>query len=250
MGEELSTVTDSQQRSFGQELNTWVATMGIVAAAMWGAYTFIYKEIMIPRSAPVNISVDLQLKKVGTCGLNEKQEESLIAVEMKISATNPSSREVHLFTSGWIAYGIKISPRYTPDSMCCQSAVTLVNSRQGGFTEKYSSRTPQSVVAAGNIFGDSFLKPNEKITRTLVFHVPRDIYDSIEVYAYMPTAARASDVVLEWHLDDSGSWGWSLYRVGKNAERTPLKKGKSGEYSDAPPEFQWASQISELSLWQ
>ena len=243
-------MTNSQQRSFGQELNTWVQTIGIIAAAMWGAYTFIYKEITIPKSAPVNITVDLQLRKAGTCGLIKKEEEPLIAVEMKVSATNPSSREVHLFPSAWIAYGYKIDPEDKSDSMFCKGAVVSLNSRQGIFIERHSSLTSYSIVAAGSLFTDSALKPNEKLARTLVFHIPRNKYDSVQVFAAMPTEAKASDVLLEWDLDDSGSLVPSMYRIGKNGERTPLMKYKSGGYSDAQLELQMAAQISQLSLWQ
>src|SRR5438093_325085 len=96
---------NSKNRSFGESLNTWVQAIGIIIAACWGVYTFGYKEIMVPKSAPVNITLNLQLKKIG--GAPAKGD--LVAVEMRASATNPSSRDIHLLPNAWIAYGIGIT---------------------------------------------------------------------------------------------------------------------------------------------
>ena len=66
-----------------------------------GCWTFIFKEIEVPKSAPVNISLNLQLKKIET----PQNNEVLSAIEMKISATNPSTREIYLLPNAWVAYG-------------------------------------------------------------------------------------------------------------------------------------------------
>src|SRR6266404_5182874 len=79
--------------------------VGILIAAIWGVYTFFEKEVFIPKSAPVNISVNLQLKKVATGSGNQA---GLTAVEMNVSATNPSTREIHLLPSAWSARGVRI----------------------------------------------------------------------------------------------------------------------------------------------
>src|SRR6266513_4802955 len=104
--------TDPPKRSLGERLNTWVQTIGILIAAAWGVYTFVHKEITAPRAAPVNISLDLQLKKLGA---NEPNKE-LVAVELKASATNPSTREIHLLPNLWTAYGINVVAAKPNDS--------------------------------------------------------------------------------------------------------------------------------------
>lgn len=99
----------TEERTLGQTLNTWVQTIGIVCAGAWALlYTFGYKDIFVPKSAPVNISLNLSLKKVGP---KASSTDSLTAVEMKIAATNPSSRPVYLLRSAWVAIGCTIRPR-------------------------------------------------------------------------------------------------------------------------------------------
>jgi hypothetical protein len=91
----------SRESSFGRELNAWVQTIAIIVAASWGIYTFVYKEITLPKSAPVNVSMDLQLKKIGTSVDKREQEVPFVAVEMKVRATNPTSRSIYLLPSTW-----------------------------------------------------------------------------------------------------------------------------------------------------
>src|SRR5262249_51546819 len=155
----------SAERTFGQELNTWVQTIGILIAAAWGGYTFIYKEVLLPKSAPVNISMNLQLKKIGPGGSEKIKEKQLFAVEMRVSATNPSPRLVYLLTSAWVAYGLDdtVSDGKRIDK---QVANASLNSHKQYYSLRHANVTGSSVVAVGNLFQDTTLKPNETAMRT------------------------------------------------------------------------------------
>src|SRR5438128_1254137 len=101
-------MADETKRTLAQEISSWMQILGIVIAAAWGAWTFVYKEIVVPKSAPVNVTVDLELKKIagGQPGENKKK---LIPVQFKVSAKNPSSREIYLLPSVWMAIGVKVA---------------------------------------------------------------------------------------------------------------------------------------------
>jgi hypothetical protein len=101
---------NSQQRFLPQNLNTWVQTIGIIGAAIWGIYAFHQQYYVIPSSAPVNITLDLQLKRSGVVKLGGKNSgnNQLLTIEMKVSATNPSSRTVYLLQSAWYVYGLRL----------------------------------------------------------------------------------------------------------------------------------------------
>jgi hypothetical protein len=240
------------ERTFGQELNTWVQTIGIIIAAVWGAYTFIYKEIMLPKSTPVNISVNLQLKKIGTpASQAQARKNALIAVEMQVAAINPSAREVFLLPSAWVVYGVKVVDTFREGNTFAKEAVSSLNSREGIYVEKYATSTTTSVVAIGNLFRDEVLKPNEKATRTLVFHVPPGGFDWLEVQAVMPTMGRKGGATLEWGFDEkNNSLVPVVYRVSASGERKEMEKDKAGAYSDSRLELQMATAMSALSLWQ
>jgi hypothetical protein len=91
---------------------SWGPTIGIVVSSLVGIGGLVfgfYKDVIAPKSAPINISVNLQLKKIGP-GKSDASDiaKRFIAIEMRVSATNPSTRQVFLLPSAWIAHGLNI----------------------------------------------------------------------------------------------------------------------------------------------
>src|SRR5713226_5577170 len=151
-------MAEAANRSLGQEINSWVQTIGIVIAATWGAWTFVYKEIVVPKSAPVNVTVDLELKKIGA-NQPGATKAKLIPVELRVSAKNPSSREIYLLPSVWMASGVKVA------------------------STKHAIDEGLTVTS-----------------RTLIFYVPPNEYDYLDVVTIIPTIAKKGAMDLEWKL--------------------------------------------------
>jgi hypothetical protein len=238
----------TSEKTFGEILNTWVQTIGIVCAGAWAAYTFVYKDITLPKSAPVNISVTLNLKKIGP---KSPEKQGLTAVEMQTAATNPSAREVRLLSSAWIARGCSVIAEQNDPSFIEQAQLQL-NSLHEGYAEQFAKFDQCSNAAAGHLFGDSFLKPNESVRRTKVFYVPTDRYDEIDVDVRVLTAERPEGVDLQWKVENGGLRA-VFFRVDGNGRRTEFQKDKNGNYLDKDfAEFgiQESHSSWSLSLWQ
>lgn len=236
---------DEPKHTFAQKANTWVQTIGICIAALWGIYTFYFKEISAPKSAPVNISVNLQLKKIGTGPIHEE----LTAVEMKVSATNPSSREVHLLPSAWISYGVVIKAEEKNDAdLAKEGTDALQNADQepSDPIQKHVKWDKKSVVAVGRLFEDDMLKPNETASTTIIFYVPKKAYDLILLTTYMPTAANTTKTELKWTLNEQGDLDSTIYRINKKGGRIEITDflGK-----DKDIEYQSAEANAAVSLW-
>ena len=242
-------MANSGERSFAQELNTWIQTIGIIIAACWGVYTFVYKEIMVPKSAPVNITLNLELKKIGTGLLKNKDRiRPLVPVELKVSAKNPSSREVYLLTGAWIAYGMKIDHFEEVQSFSVKDIVSEQNKLW--YKERHSGVLKSTVVAFGGVFRDTSLKPDETTVRTLMFYLPPDEYDVLEVHLVMPTVGRKDAVEVEWKVDETGALAPTMFRLAAEGERKKMERDRDGGYSDENLEMQMAHSSSVLSLWQ
>lgn len=238
----------ASEHTFGEQFRAWVQTSVLIAATVWGVYTFVYKEITVPRSAPVNISVNLALKKIGASIRQSRDEMGLVAVEMRVSATNPSHRQVDLFPSVWIAHGLTIAPSQKDSA----SFTGLANEalKSGGYEERNTKITAETIVATGRLFPDTALKPGETVSRILIIHVPVDRYDVLMVESMIPSAANARRVELVWTLGADSSLIPTMYHIGDNGQRAPMSRDKDGSYSDAKLDLQMATSVSQLSLWQ
>jgi hypothetical protein len=230
----------------------------LLFAAAWGVYTFIQKEVIEPKSVPINVSVTLEARQGGPnpTGIS-KAESHLVALEIKATARNPSTRTVYLLKTIWYATASTVVQRKVPDTIS-KEIQDMLGSDQLGQTEAFARYDNGGLVAIGSLFEDSVLKPNELISRTIVFYVPRGVYDQVRVVTDIPTVSKPG-YVLERSFEN-GDFGESkLYRVpdtvpgappGKKvaAKREPVQM--NGELVvDQSIEFQRASSSADISLW-
>jgi hypothetical protein len=223
-------MAEAANRSLGQEINSWVQTIGIVIAAAWGGWTFVYKEIVVPKSAPVNVTVDLELKKIGGAqpGVNKKK---LIPVQLKVSAKNPSSREIYLLPSVWMASGVKV----TSKEHALDDVPVVTSHNEESFSQRHAEVTESVIVATGGLVEDDSLKPNEVTARTFIFYVPQNEYDYLDLATIVPTIARKGAVDLEWKLNNqTGQLEPTWYRLdAKGARGNPMSSDEASAYATA-----------------
>jgi hypothetical protein len=227
-----------------ETINTWVKTVAIIAAGVWAVWTFNFKEVRAPKNAPVNITLTLQLKKGG---LNV--DKNLVAVEMQITATNPSSRRIYLLPSAWHVRGLKLNPR-DAEEMESFSKHAIAKLSQRGALERYSTLEDSMILAAGTLFSDEGLNPGETVSRTIVFHVPPDKYDKITATAYVPSVEDPTGYDLKYSMQQNEVWSGQLCRQSQNGECTPVEeKPKPVGYTYLGIGFFAAKSESQLSLW-
>jgi hypothetical protein len=251
MASPASTPSPSREHTVVDTFNKWAQAIGIIVAAAWGAYTFIYKEITLPKSAPINITMTMQLKRVGAA----KSKNRLVAVEMRVTASNPSSRKVYLLPSMWSVEGLGVVPKHaeSPASFYERTAA-LMNAQGGQYETRHAGIKMSGVVAAGSLFSDSWLNPNETVTRTIIVYIPRDEYDSLFARTVIPSVEAASGIELQWKADqEGGAPEETLYLVNARGEKEPVQKSEKGGFLQDQRVrelgFQEATSSAEMSLW-
>ncbi|TSA13467.1 MAG: hypothetical protein D4R73_00885 [Deltaproteobacteria bacterium] len=243
-------MANSRERSLGEQVNTWVQISAIIAAALWAIYTFVYKEITVPKSAPINVTLNLKLKKVGAGNIKDKKP--LAGIEMNVLAKNPSSLKIHIFPSIYVVYGYKITDTLNE----FLNNPTLKKSFQKEFFwSKHSAEEPWSIVTFGNLLeGTIDLKPGEEVTRTLVFYVPVGEYDCLRAHAIIPNAKDRRGIKLEWYFSHKGPIATVLRKKADGSyeaiARREEKEEESWEYRDERCELQQADTMSMISLWK
>lgn len=246
-----STPASKGESTFTENFNKWVQSIGIIIAAAWGAYTFVYKEIRVPKSAPVNISINLQLKKLGTAN----PKKALVAVEMRVSASNPSSRRTYLLQNKWMVWGYRANTKKPEDpATFYDRTATQMNAQLGNSSERHTRWSTRSVVAGGSLFSDTWLSPNETLTKTIIFCVPRNQYDSVLAIVVMPTSESEKGLEMQWRGNkDTENTQSTLYVVGDHGQLEPAKTDGKGRLNDERVRelgYQLATGSAEISLWE
>ncbi|MEA5441593.1 hypothetical protein [Cyanobium gracile] len=181
-------------------LHEWVRTLGIIIAASWGIYTFIWKEIYVPSQAPASISLEISLTPIAGDGRSERSQPSLQR-ELKVSATNASNRRLYLLSSFWEMFPIRrqlLNPS------------TFSERAKGPFdafhVERGAELQPYPTEAAGKLFVDDHINPGETIHRSLIVTLPSDSY-AAQVDVLVPVLTREPP-------KGKGLWGGRMLEWG------------------------------------
>ena len=185
-------------------LHEWVRTLGIIIAASWGIYTFIWKEIYVPSQAPASISLEISLTPAAGDGENGSSPASLQR-ELKVSATNASNRRLYLLSSFWELF---------PIHRQVLNRTTFPERAKGPFdalhVERGAELQPYPTEAAGKLFVDDHINPGETIHRSVIVSLPPGAY-AAQVDVLVPVLTREPPKgngllggrVLEWGYDKS-----------------------------------------------
>jgi hypothetical protein len=246
-------IDDGRERSYGEIVNTWVQTIGIIMAAIWALlYTFVYKEVWLPQSVPVNVSINLTLQKAGVAVPSSGQQRGLAAIALHIAANNPSSQVTQLFPSVFIVYGYKIS-RYDHS---IEQDIALFDEKSK-YKMKHIDLSDHTIVAWGYIMGNmelnenNELKPGETVARTFIFYVPVDKYDAIEAHVLIPNGKDLKDFKLEWGPHKERGLLNTISRKDAAGRYEAIPRDDTDGYPDLGPKYglQTAHSMSMLSLW-
>ena len=95
----------------------WTKPLGVVLASagfLWGAWVFLFQEVLRPAAAPVNISLDLVIKplKPVSDAIGNPQP-----VLLRVSAKNSSGKVLMIQKTYWVAYGVDLNPPATPSTL-------------------------------------------------------------------------------------------------------------------------------------
>ena len=164
-------------------LHDWVKSLGIIIAASWGIYTFIWKEIYVPSQAPASISLEISLTPIAGGGPSDRSQASLQR-ELKVSATNASHRRLYLLSSFWEMFPIRRQ---------LLKRSTFSERAKGPFdafpVERGAELQPYPTEAAGKLFVDDHINPGETIHRSLIVTLPSGSY-AAQVDVLVPVLTR------------------------------------------------------------
>jgi hypothetical protein len=236
-------MADEPRQGIWSNVRDWLAAVGIpVVLAVAGFWQFYLKEVWWPASA-INLTADVSVKEAGFGAGAAAATNNLEAIEVAITARNPSSNTVYLCANYWGAWGVAVSASAhngdkTEDWLA--DATDQVNSRIPTVAGKHYKKDQGTLIATGNVFtGDTYLRPQEKISTVFVFYVPQGRYDYVEVFAVLPTTSRESPrqpltsalgVYYALNPDRSNFYIASIYRIKPDgsAEKVPYDAEKQG----------------------
>ena len=168
-------------RSRAEAINAITQTVALIAAGIWGVYTFIYQAQIAPGLAPPTVTLSSSLEKVG-------KQNDITAIRMSLTRTNPGQNTVRILAVTYNAVGIKehfITGGETNPAFNQAEPNThrIHESRYMGQPEREEFLFKEGVLFAGaDAHGSvSALSPNESVTREIMLYADRKKFDRIKL---------------------------------------------------------------------
>lgn len=203
---------------FKSKESDWTKPLGAVVAAvgfLWGAWVFLFQEVLRPAVAPVNISLELDIKRLQPRkdGVGDPQP-----VVLRASAKNSSNKVLTIRKTFWVAHAITLRHSQTSSKPPGQLPFTedqVINdvNRQmslgrnvltlgGTATSRYQqSDDTWQVIGFGPLFDANEIRPNEEINAQRLVLVPKlappEDYKLLRVRVIIPSYAKRSNLADE-----------------------------------------------------
>ena len=155
------------------DVHEWTKTVAVVLAALWGGYTFLWKEILVPSWAPATLVIEVKPREAGFVTKPGAEGTGPSRLRLRVIATNPSSRTLYLLPSVWWATGMQRTPAGAGQSFESEANAVLrdVPAVQA---ERGQTLVSTGVVATGRLFSsDDQILPGETVSRDLSIPLPR-----------------------------------------------------------------------------
>lgn len=208
------------------DVHEWSKTVAVVLAALWGGYTFLWKEILVPSWAPATLVIEVKPREAGFETKPGAVGTDPSRLRLRVIATNPSSRTLYLLPSVWWATAMQRTET-GPGHSFEAAANAVLSDRPVLQAERGQELVNTGVVATGRLFIDDQILPGETVSRDLSIPLPKN--DAPLVLQWMLPALTRKP------LSDAGtprlfagrSLGWAYSE--KSAETYPVLCKGSGK---------------------
>jgi hypothetical protein len=238
-------MADQTQRA--SEFRNWVQMLFVVAGVGVGIWEFVFKEILVPASAPINLTTELNIKQAGLKGPSDKTKDQFVAIELSVTARNPSSRDVFLLKNCWYALGESIATRR--ENAAWTANMTKQIDKGAPMNEgAFYTLSDVPVVDAAQALDDEVLHPGEVVSTSMVFFVPQGTFDILRVHVEIPTTAAYDTAEAVWTVTRETGCSSTIYRR-RNGARAEKITDMIAAYKDRNIQLQTVQSTRELSMW-
>jgi hypothetical protein len=227
-----------------ERVNSWVQIAAIVLAGLWGIYTFIYKEYLVPRSSPAFISVDVEMDRVGS-------NDSLEAMQLRLKVTNQGERTIFTLPSVATVWGSQLqdTPEINDSTFLSSIELTL---NADTFSDRHLNRhvgtSKRELVGFFRLFSGYEFLPKSTAAYELLVYVPRGKYDQLDADVAFPVVSDTTDITAQWVMRPDSAF-IELFRIqGRKLQALSPSEGRDRRFV-YKKDYALIDSYTEFSLW-
>lgn len=154
------------------DIHEWTKTVAVVVAALWGIYTFVWKDILVPSWAPASLVIDVTAQPdQPRLSAPVRPPPGTTQMRLLVTVTNPTQRPLYLLPNVWWASSIKRQAATNGSSFESIANAVLIQPIVV-HAERGQELASSAVLATGRLFPDDQIQPGEKLSRDLSIVLP------------------------------------------------------------------------------
>jgi hypothetical protein len=215
----------------GKTFRDWVQFAIVVLVAFWGAYTFIYKEVIVPNRRPATLLVTPSLAEIG-------RRDGFSLVRARLELKNGGEKRVYAPAITYVVYGFRFATQNLSDSALVElekRLLALPPERRSPMqiSSRHSKRDRATVLVSWiEPDKDVWLDPGLTETFEHMFLVPHDVYDALRLdVQYYMTKRNKRIARVDWEAMPDGTLEPSIYLKRWDTD-TVRKKARLYDFAD------------------
>jgi hypothetical protein len=172
--------------------------IALLIAAAWGLYTFVYKEVIVPRNAPAALVVTPVLEAIGRRG-------DLVLARATFEMANHSDSKVYVPAMWYSVRGLKLQQVEQEDSTYLR--LNRENAQKPFPTARVSQFTAADLVGSGKVSTEveTWFEPGAEQRVEQLLYIPADRYDAAQLQVQYLITKDIHDVKeVRWRTNDQG----------------------------------------------
>jgi len=171
------------------DIHDWTKTVAVVVAALWGIYTFVWRDILVPSWAPASLVIEVTAQpERPKPSAHVRQPSGTNPMRLQVTVTNPTQRPLYLLPNVWWASSIKRQAASKGTSFETMANAVL-SEPSVAYAERGLELVSSTVLATGRLIPDDQIQPGEKLSRDLSIAVPRAA-SAVAFQLILPTLTR------------------------------------------------------------
>ena len=188
------TAADARARVLRDALQAFA----LLIAAAWGLYTFLYKEVIVPRNRPAALVVTPVLEAIGRRG-------DLVLARATFQMVNRSDSKVYVPAMWYSVRGLKLESVEQEDTTYLR--LNRENAQKPYPTSRFSQFTAADLVGSGKVSTEveTWFEPGAEQRVEQLLYIPSDRYDAAQLQVQYLISKDIHEVKeIRWRTTDEG----------------------------------------------
>lgn len=190
-------------------VNSWVQSIAIIIAGMWGLYQFIYVEKIKPAQEKPSLEIEVSIHNLGKI-TPKNDSKKLTAYRATITTKNIGKAKAFVASSFFQIHGDEVFRKNDDYQLKMENVYEIINKGNQQISKTYKTENSH-LITTGTVYNPrSWFNVGQTISVDKIFYLSEENYSQIEANVFILSGADISDIYIRSKVDDNFDVDWEI----------------------------------------